>query len=65
MFVMMEPREACRLAEGKIKSELTAVQCLARGQIIDLAKRLPSHAALILTPAEFEAIYGGGDAITR
>jgi hypothetical protein len=64
MFVMMEPRDACCLAGRRLektktekRQTLTAQQKTACEQVIELAKKLPPHAALVLTPAEFEAFY--------
>lgn len=65
MFVMMEPRDACCLARrrlekaksGKKGETLTLQAETCCKQVIDLASKLPPHAALILMPAEFEAFY--------
>jgi hypothetical protein len=65
MFVMMEPRDACCLARrrlekaksGKKGETLTLQAETCCKQVIDLAEKLPPHAALVLMPAEFESFY--------
>lgn len=63
MFVMMEPCEALRMAEFQKArgNDCPAPHRIPVAQVILLCGRLPGHAALVLTPAEFDAIYTPDD----
>lgn len=57
MFVMLEPRVAMLMARRKVKELQNGPSKICCEQVLNLVERIPEHAALVLTPAEFEAIF--------